>query len=275
MAAFEKVAFSDGAVEHAWVRPYKLDEKGLANFAEHGEFKAGDLKHQLVFFLKPEATVSGVRLEEILEHVLALFAQHQVEVGALRVIGSQLLKRERTIEQHYAVINKVARRGYAALSADAKGKLGQVTGGREKWSKNAPFAAAVQAGGPDPNSPSAEVLGAFEFLEKYRDIDAKQLRVMNDNLPLEKLGPGTYAMPCLLGRLGGPPTVVLNAFHPFQLLPYEQNGAAIIVFELLSDQPFAFLRSRVCGATDPSQAVPGSLRAAFLQRAHAWRMEVI
>ncbi len=57
---------------------------------------------------------------------------------------------------------------------------------------------------------------------------------------------------------------MLNPFHPFQLEPYYAPDSAIIVLACLAAQPWAELRQRLAGATDPLHAAAGSLRNLFL-----------
>lgn len=60
--------------------------------------------------------------------------------------------------------------------------------------------------------------------------------------------------------------LLLNIFHPFQLVPYTSAGRGIIVMECSSDQPWAVLRGDICGCTDPGKAKDGSIRQLFLSK---------
>jgi len=62
----------------------------------------------------------------------------------------------------------------------------------------------------------------------------------------------------------GKTTLVLNPFFGNQLVPFTSPGRALIVFEGRSKTSWADLRTKLCGATDPSAAVPGSIRNELL-----------
>src|SRR4029079_5548668 len=64
----------------------------------------------------------------------------------------------------------------------------------------------------------------------------------------------------------GERVVVLNAFHPQQLLHYTRPGQTLGVFECWSDTDWQALRHNVTGATDPARAVEGSIRRTLRER---------
>ena len=64
----------------------------------------------------------------------------------------------------------------------------------------------------------------------------------------------------------GERVVVLNAFHPQQLLHYTRPGQTLVVFECWSDTDWQALRHDVTGATDPARAVEGSIRRTLREK---------
>jgi len=109
----------------------------------------------------------------------------------------------------------------------------------------------------------AKVVGAHELLAEQKNFNAFALRVLNDNLGTQRLGGGTYAFKL---QVLGTNYIVLNPFHPYQLVPYTTSGHAIIVFEGKSTSSWADLRSNVCGVTDPTTAAKGSIRQILLEK---------
>jgi len=87
------------------------------------------------------------------------------------------------------------------------------------------------------------------------------LRAINDNLVTTRLAGGTYVVKF---NLMGKTQLVLNAFHPYQLVPYTAKGHSVVAFECHSDMSWADLRNKVCGTTDPKKAAQGSFRNLLL-----------
>jgi len=229
IAAFEKVTAEHSSTHSVWVKPYQAASSASIN--------------QFVFFLKPEVTAAkeGVKVADCLELALNTLTSAGVHIGAIRVIGGPYLDKNDIMVQHYGVISKISKEGLAAISESAREVL------YEK------FADELKAG--------AEVLGGHQFLAKFKQFNPFSLLVVNDNLGTTRLAGGTYVMKIkVLGKL----YLVLNPFHSFQLVPYTTPGNAIIVFEGLSSLPWADLRNNLTGVTDPSAALPGSIRNKFL-----------
>jgi len=196
--------------------------------------------HQLVFFIKPDLTSTpGAKFDTILPAVLDILSKNSVELGGISVLSGDYLQDTNIMTQHYGVIASISQNGESAISAVAKQALSE---------KFADF-------------PGAEVLGGLQFLKRFPEFNAYSLCVLNDNLGTTRLAGGTYAMKV---KVMGKPFIVLNPFSPYQLVPYTSSGHSIVVFEILSKEPWAKLRSSVCGVTDPKDAEEGSIRKTLL-----------
>ena len=198
-------------------------------------------RNHFVLFVKPEALAleDGVNVEGVLEVVLSKLRANGIKTGAVRLLNGPYLGHYRIMEAHYGVINRASRLGEAALSQPTKKKL---------------MAECPGVG---------QVLGAHQFLGKYPDISAFALNVLTDTLGTKKVASGKYYG---VFNVGGEKVIVLNPFHPQQLLHYTQPGRAIVVFECSTDTDWAVLRNGVTGATDPTRAAPGSIRRTLLDR---------
>jgi hypothetical protein len=229
LEAFQKVTAETSAPAAEWVSPFESGDKPA---------------HQFVFFIKPEATAvhDGVNLEALLGLVMGALEQHNVSCGAIRVLNGNYLAEHSIMDQHYGVINSISKGGRAAISQGAEATL-------EK-----DFGDQLAAGVP--------VLGGHEFVEQQADFSPLALSTLNDNIGTSKLAGGTYV---LSFKLAGSPQLVLNPFHPYQLVPFTTPGRAIIVIEGLSDTPWSDLRNKLTGATDPSKAAIGSIRNLLLE----------
>jgi len=228
------------AVKAARAKEFK-DKRVLR---EHDPKKSVGFKHQLLFFFKPEVTSEDkVNLGDIIQTVLDNFASNQITIGAVAVLSGDYLKDQDIMVKHYGVIADISKNGEAVISEAAKTAL------KEKFHEQ------LSAGAP--------VLGGHQFLEKIHEINPFSLSVLNDNLGTTRLGSGTYAMSI---KVSGKPYIVLNPFHAYQLVPYTTSGQCIILFEILSNQTWKYMRNDICGSTDPSAANHGSLRRQFLDK---------
>lgn len=211
--------------------------------------------HEAVFFVKPEiASESSVDLKAVLRLINEQFRKFQIEIGAIRVLGSRYLKKHNVIGEHYGVINAISRKGTEALSAEVDNELKKQ------------FEAEISAG--------ALILGGQQFLNRYGSFTAGALAVMWDalNHQSKKIAPGTYALAI---NVFSERVILLNGFHPYQLEHFNADGRSIIVFVVRSAQDWSDLRDAVIGDTDPTRAKPGSLRQIFGQQKQELGIPVI
>jgi nucleoside diphosphate kinase len=196
-------------------------------------------RNHFVLFLKPELLDirGGVKVEPILELVLAALHRYAVKVGAIRVLNGQYLGRYHIIEEHYGVINRASRLGEKALSEPTRKKL------------------LAECVGVD------RILGGHEFLKAYPDVSAIALNIISDTLKTRKISGGKYYA---VLNVAGERIVVLNPFHPQQVAHYTAPGRTIVVLECATDTDWAVLRQAMTGSTDPTKAAAGSIRRALL-----------
>jgi len=232
--AVKDVTAKEAKVNDVWIQKYHFDAKNKAH-------------HQFLFFLKPEATADydGVKVEAVVHLALQTLKENHVEIGAIRVLGGPYLEQTGIMEEHYGVICNISKNGVSAISEDAKKVM------EEKF-------------GNDLGS-GTKIVGAHQFLktQKEGEITPFALRAINDNLGTTRLAGGTYV---LKFNLMGKTQLVLNAFHPYQLVPYTAKGHCIIAFECQSTMSFSDLRNKVCGTTDPKKADPKSFRGLLLAK---------
>lgn len=203
-----------------------------------------------VLFLKPEATLPGVALDEVLGMVAGSLEQWGLQLGGLSVLGAQYLKQHDIIARHYGVINNISRNGQEALAESASAKLQELFG--EELAKG------------------AQVLGGHQFLERHPEYAPAVLNAIVDNVGFKKLAPGTYATKW---AYGGKTYLLLNMFHPQQLEHFTAPQRSIVVLAVRAEpsrqDTWKALRNEMLGVTDPSASAPGTLRRAFLERSAA------
>jgi len=239
LEAFHKVTADNSAVDNIWVTKYTPTK---------------DHAHQFLFFLKPEATNfrDGAHVEKILRKSLSLLEKgvdgSPVKIGAIRVVGGPYLDKHSIMVQHYGVIAKISKEGESAISEAARDVL------RTKF--------ADDLKNWTPEYYKSHVLGGHQILAKFPQLNAFSLLALNDNSTITRLGPGTYT---IKPKIRGETFIVLNSFHPYQVVPYNTKGNAIIVFECVSQCSWRDLRGRLAGPTDPTTAPEGSIRHALLK----------
>ena len=193
--------------------------------------------NEFVLFSKPEL---GRLAEPGLSAVWDLFARQLVDydvvVHRTKIVTGPELDETTWMQQHYGVINQISRLGRPTLTESAEDALG-----------------AMLADAPA----DALVLGGHQFLERYTDFSPFALAVLFSNAKVSRLGPGTYGAPV---TIDGQPVIILNGFHPRQLAFFTASDAVCAFFQCNSRTDWEVLRSDMIGATDPSQAVPGSIR---------------
>ncbi len=199
-------------------------------------------KNELLFFIKPEVFEDGVNFEKILEITLEKFCEFGVEIESAALVSGIYLKKYNIMAEHYGVINKVARFGKKELTSQALENFEKIFG---------------------VSPEKAEIFGAFEFLEKYKEFNEFALDVLWENLENKKLASGIY---CEKVKIGNKTVFVLNGFHPYQLLHYTRENAMILVMAVASDSKWKVLRNEMLGATNPANAKEGSLRRIFLEK---------
>lgn len=224
--AFNTLTTSDAASHD--VRPYE---------------PADDYANELLFFVKPEVTMSGAdTLRAVLDVTAGAFADYDIVVTGAKILDASFLDEHNLIARHYGVINEIARNGADAISDEAVDT----------------FADTYETSVDD-----AIVLGAFEFLDRHDGFTDVSLNVLWDNVAADRLASGTYCAPV---RVFDDTVYLLNGFHPYQIEHFTQEGASILVLTVQTDTDWDALRGDMIGATDPQEAPEGSIRRTLLER---------
>ena len=199
--------------------------------------------NEFLLFLKPEATdlAAGIDLSQVLNLVAGALSEFNVRIQTVTALNAQHLRHHRIMEEHYGVINRISREGPAAMTRACRGKLNEFM---------------EEKGVSDMTA-----LGGHQFIAEHKDVRPHELAQATGS---ERLGSGAYA---IVHRNDGAECVILNHFHPNQLVSYSEPGRFILAFRCDSDTPWRRLRQELAGSTDPAKAKPGSLRNRFLTKA--------
>ena len=202
------------------------------------------LKHEFLFFIKPEITKSStsIDLHEILHTVFEKLNHFHLCVEDIRLLSANYLKQYNIIARHYGVINQMSKNPQHHLSAEAKANFFKLFGKH-----------------PD----KVQLTGSIDFIEKYPDYNPFTLNDLWKNSVTSKLAGGTYCAPV---SIGGEEVYLINGFHPLQLIHFTEKGRSIVVFRLSGDTDWSVARNSFIGKTNPADALPGSLRNILLTR---------
>ena len=203
----------------------------------------GEGENEMVLFLKPELVVlSEDALGKILAMVFEALRRFRFRVESVIFLPSMYLKKFSIMDEHYGVINKLARAATSSMSEAARNRFKSVYGADVEGS---------------------DVVGGFEFLDRFPKINAESLDRIWGAERSEKLAPGTY---CRRLNFDGTDIFLINGFHPSQLLHYTEPLRGILVIVLRSDTRWSIARKSLVGATRPEDAEEGSLRSLLLAR---------
>jgi hypothetical protein len=199
--------------------------------------------NEMVLFLKPETmALSEEGLGQVLDLLTERLSAYRFGVESVVFLPSEYLKQYGVIDEHYGVINRLARSAQENLSDEA----------REKFA--AQYGTAADA---------VDVLGGFEFLARFSEVSPEALEELWGAARSDKLAPGTY---CRRVEHAGAELFLVNGFHPHQVAHFTSPGRAILVVVLRGDTSWREARTSFVGATRPQDAVPESLRGLLLSR---------
>lgn len=240
-AAIQENTSSFDQLKSSIVDTVKKAQKGQVSYETlYQSASAVSGKHEFLFFIKPELTLeSGIDFAAVVDTVFEKIAAFGLNIQNVKVIGADYLKQNQIIDQHYGQINKIAKNAKQAMSDGAKDKFKQS------------FGVSVD---------DANVMGGFEFLDKFPFFNATSEEYLWQNKTNTKLAGGTY---CAEVKMDADQVYLINGFHPYQILHFVAPGRSIVTFTLSSDISWADARQKFIGATRPNEAEAGSLRNTF------------
>lgn len=225
--AIEKCSGNLDSPLDIWIRPYNFN-------------KDIDLKqNHFIIMMKPELndTIRGVDTKAILDLLLEKFKIWNINVGAVRVLSSDYLKKKLLIEKNWYTLNTICKNGLDECSEITKKALSKEF--------------------PDVPLNKDNVLGGFEFLNNYSEFSSFALDILTRNLKTVKVGAGAYAIKI---DINGNPKIILNSFHPYQYDWFTRKGNSVIVFECITNSNLIDIRHNMIGLVSPRDSQIGSMK---------------
>lgn len=199
--------------------------------------------NEFLLILKPEVFTNTSSLEQndIIEIVEQQLAKYSFQIDNIRMINATYMKQYRVIDNHYGVINSVARDLKSNITHEAVSNFERIYG--QAISKS-------------------NCYGAIELLEK-KVLTSEQLSELWKNVKIERLAGGIYA-----GKtwFNGRELYIINGFHPPQLDHFVAENRVIVTMNVSSDTSWKTARSEMIGNTYPENAATNSMRGKLFKK---------
>lgn len=197
-----------------------------------------DKKNELVFFVKPELlhVEDNEKILNSLKLIEEKFSAFNVVVDGMVIVPGKVLADHEIMNRHYGFINQLSRMASKMISSEAREEMFTVLG-------------------IEDNS-EHKILGGHEFLQTFQaNIDA-----LNDvwfGQGAKKLRSGFYFV---ADTYKGVPILLVNGFHPSQLMHFTREDHRIVLMLLHADADWHELKFDLVGDTFPERANPNSIR---------------
>lgn len=195
-------------------------------------------KNELVFFIKPELLRidDNAKILNSLKLIEEKFAAYQVAVNGVVILPGQVLAEYEIMNRHYGFINQLSRLASQIVTQEIRQQMFTLL--------------EIEDHG------DYKILGGHEFLKTYQtNIDA-----LNDiwfGQGAKKLRSGLYFISDIYK---GDPILLVNGFHPSQLMHFTRKDHRIVLMLIHSDADWYDLKFDLVGDTFPQNANPDSIR---------------
>lgn len=197
-----------------------------------------DRQNELVFFVKPELfdVAEDAKILNSLQLIESKFDAFHVEVNGMLILPGSVLAEFEIMNRHYGFINQLSRKASEMVTDETRQEM-------------------INALDPGQNGDHS-ILGGHEFLQHYQaDIDT--LNEIWFGQGAKKLRSGFYFIE---HTYNGDPILLVNGFHPSQLLHFTRADHRILLMLIHADTDWYDLKFSLVGDTFPERADPDSIR---------------
>lgn len=205
----------------------------------------GNWENELLLFVKPEVFMvnDDHLIARSIELVFNKIEEFRTTIDGIMVVGGRTLEQFGIMDKHYGFINQMSRNASKILTSEDIQKV-----------SNALDISVAQV------EKQYVVLGGHEFLNRYPSEDPYKLDNLWFTKKSLKLRSGMYIQSY---EYNGEKVILINGFHPSQLLHFTDPSHRILLFLLHSDTTWKKLKNDMVGNTYPEKAEPGSIRGKF------------
>ncbi len=212
-----------------------------------------DRQNELVFFVKPELfdVADDAKILNSLQLIQSKFETFQVEVNGMLILPGSVLSEFEIMNRHYGFINQLSRKASEMVTDETRQEMVN----------------ALDSG----ENRDHIVLGGHEFLANYQaEIDT--LNEIWFGQGAKKLRSGFYFIE---HTYKGDPILLVNGFHPSQLLHFTREDHRILLMLIHADTDWYDLKFSLVGDTFPERADTDSIRGQlYANPAHYGQDEV-
>jgi hypothetical protein len=209
--------------------------------------------HEFLFFIKPEISRcnSRINLDALLTLALEKIDLYNLTIHDIRILAATYLEKYNIMAQHYGAINALSRDPFRYFTDEASTRFRTAFGKKPE---------------------EVTLLGSFQFLQKFPGYSPELLDQLWERSKSVKLAGGNYCAGILVN---GERIYLINGFHPKQLSHFTAKGRSIVAFTLSSNLDWVIARNNFIGKTNPSEAIPGSLRNEILMHKEEFGLDEV
>lgn len=191
-------------------------------------------KNQFLIMIKPESLEinNGVNTGEIIKETFRKFDEYDIQLNACYILSGNYLNENDLMEKQYSILNKGAKNGLLGIPGKYRHTIYE-------------------------NYSEYEILGAYEFLDKYSGISTEYLEKESHKIGSDKIGNGTYL---LRYQIEDKKYGIINAFHPRQLEHFYDDDSVVVTMDCSSNTRYEDIALKMIGFFNPAKADKESLR---------------
>ncbi len=197
-----------------------------------------DKQNELVFFIKPELLDVGDqnKILNSLNLIQDKFKEFDVNINGVAILPGKTLENYEIMNRHYGFINQLSRKASTIVDSETRERLFAVLDKEDQGEHR--------------------ILGGHEFLEAF-DTDVDDLSDIWFAQEANKLRSGFYFIE---DTFQGQPIILINGFHPSQLLHFTREDHRIVLMLLHTNTNWKEMKFDLVGDTFPERAKPDSIR---------------
>ncbi len=210
-----------------------------------------DKQNELVFFIKPELLDVGDhdKILNSLNLIQDKFKEFDVNINGVAIVPGKTLENYEIMNRHYGFINQLSRKASDMVDKETRKRLFAMLDKEDKSEHR--------------------ILGGHEFLEAF-DADVNTLSDIWFAQEANKLRSGFYFIE---DAFQGQPIILVNGFHPSQLLHFTREDHRIVLMLLHTNTDWEVMKFGLVGDTFPERAKPDSIRGMLYANPESYGQE--
>lgn len=213
---------------------------------------ATNKKNQALLIVKPEVFFNPNKdsLIDFFELLFELFEYYLIEIAGVVLFSCDRFMKTKVIKRHFRFINSISTNSSQTINKIDKKKIYDAF---------------------DLEFDSVPLLGGHEYIKTFQ-ITEDLLEEIWSHKKAKKIKSGLYAQYQVCKN---EKTIILNGFHPSQLLNYTGPKNKILAFLINSDTPWSIIKKEVVGNSFPEKSTEGSIRQLLYRNYKKWGLKRI